>query len=115
MFSTDVNAIEKSPNKVINFIKQKFETIINRVKATKMIDKIANAHNLVGWTIGHYFDGRYVAKNGKNFGENSLTIDVVGVKDKVMINIAEEVCRAFEQESVLLKLHSGRILFINPS
>lgn len=114
VFSTDVNAIKLSTNKLANFIKQKLSTISNRLNATKKIYKVANKHNLVGWTIGHYFNGRYTAKNGKNFGENSLSIEVVGVDNDTMISIAEDICRDFQQESVLLKLFNGRILFVDP-
>lgn len=115
VFSTDVNAVKLTDNGFINFFKQKLETIKNRFNATKKIDKVANAHNLVGWTIGRNFDGRYKAKNGKNFGENSLTIDIVGVSDNDMISIATDICRSFTQECVLLKLTNGKIYFINPN
>lgn len=114
VFSTDVNAVKMSDNKFINFVKQKFTTIVNRFKATEKVDKIANKYSLVGWTIGHYFDGRYKSKSGKNFGENSLTIEVVGVDNNTMIKITEDVCREFQQECVLLRLFNGRVLFINP-
>lgn len=113
VFSTDVNAVKLSENGVLNFVKQKIATLKNRLNATSQIDKIANANNLVGWTIGHNYDGRYAAKNGKNFGENSLTLDIVGVKDDVMVKIAEEICRVFLQECVLLKLTNGKVYFIN--
>lgn len=115
VFSTDVNAVELSPNKVANWVKQKAETLKNRVTATRKIDRIANRNSLVGWTIGHYLDGRYKARNGKNFGENSLSVMIVGVDFDTMVKIAEEICSDFKQESVLLKdFSTGRILFVNP-
>ena len=58
VFSTDVNAVNLTSNKFINLLKQKIETIKNRFNATKKIDKVANSHNLVGWTIGRNYDGR---------------------------------------------------------
>ena len=62
VFSTDVNAVELSPNRIANWVKQKFATFKNRRNSTKMVDRIANKNNLIGWTIGHYLDGRYRAK-----------------------------------------------------
>ena len=115
VFSTDINAVQLHDNKFINFLKQKLATIKNRLNATKKIDAVANAHNLVGWTIEHNYDGRYKAKNGKNFGENSLTLDIVGVSDDDLIAIATDICKAFQQECVLLKLISGKVYFINQS
>jgi len=115
VFSTDINAVQLHDNKFINFLKQKLATIKNRLNATKKIDAVANAHNLVGWTIGHNYDGRYKAKNGKNFGENSLTLDIVGVSDDDLIAIATDICKSFQQECVLLKLISGKVYFINQS
>lgn len=115
VFSTDVNAVELSKNKLVNFIKQKFATFANRIGATKKIDTIANNHDLVGWTIGHYLDGRYRAKNGKNFGENSLSVELVGISEDKLIKIAEDICAVFQQECVLVKSYStGRIMFVNP-
>ena len=115
VFSTDVNAVELSPNKIKNWVKQKIATYTNRFQSTKMIDKIADKHQLIGWTIGHYLDGRYKAKNGKMFGENSLSVEIIGINFEKLISIAEDICRDFKQESVLLQdFSSGRVLFVNP-
>lgn len=114
VFSTDVNAVALSPNRIANWIKQKIATFKNRHNSTKKVDRIANRNNLVGWTIGHYLDGRYRAKNGQNYGENSLSLMIVGVDTDGMIKIAEEICKEFQQESVLLKdFSTGRILFVD--
>lgn len=115
VFSTDVNVIELSPNKIKNWIKQKIATFTNRFQSTKMIDKIADKHQLIGWTIGHYLDGRYKAKNGKMFGENSLSVEIIGIDFDKLLHIAEDICKDFKQESVLLQdFSSGRVLFVNP-
>lgn len=114
-FSTDVNAEKQSENKVINWLKQKMMTISNRLNATKKIDKIAADNELVGWTIGHYLDGRYTSpKNGKQYGENSLSLEIIGVNFETLMKIAMEICSSFTQESVLVKDYSsGRVLFVD--
>lgn len=115
VFSTDVNAVELSSNKLVNWIKQKIQTYKNRNVSTKRIDKIAEKHALIGWTIGHYLDGRYKAKNSKIYGENSLSVEIIGVDLNKLITIAEDLCRDFDQESVLVKDYSsGRVFFVNP-
>ena len=115
-FSTDVNAIQLSPNKIANWIKQKIATIKNRMNVTKKVDKIAVDNDLIGWTIGHYLDGRYTAKNGKQYGENSLSLEVVGIDFEKLVHIGEDLCKSFRQEAVLVKDYSsGRVLFVDPS
>lgn len=115
VFSTDVNAEKQSDNKVVNWIKQKMMTISNRLNATKKVDKIAVDNELVGWTIGHYLDGRYTSpKNGKQYGEKSLSVEIIGVDFETLMKVAMELCSAFSQESVLVKdFSSGRVLFVN--
>lgn len=114
VFSTDVNAVMLDNRKIINFLKQKLETIKNRLNFTKKVDKIAAKNNLVGWTIGHYLNGRYTAKNGKQYGENSISVEIIGVESSTLKKIAEELCDSFSQESVLLKdYNTGEIFFMN--
>lgn len=77
------------------------------------IDTIAADNALIGWSIGHYLDGRYTATNGKRYGENSLSVEIIGVDLDNLIKIATELCNSFTQESVLVKDYSsGRVLFL---
>ena len=84
-FSTEVNALDLSENKVINYLKKKFSPIKNRLYKNKKIDKIANEHGLVGWTVGHFLSGRYTAKNGKVFDENSISVEIIGISTDELI------------------------------
>ena len=115
VFSQDVNAVKMSENKLINWLKQKFATFKNRATGKSTIDKIARDNELVGWTVGNFLNGRYTGKNGKTYSEKSLSVEVVGVSDEKLQKIAEELCRAFNQETVLVKTYSerNRILFVN--
>lgn len=114
IFSTDVNAIPQSENKIIDWLKKKAKTIRNRVSGTKMVDKISQAHDLVGWTVGHFLSGRYTAKNGTAFGENSLSVEMAGIDTDTLVNIATELCRSFDQETVLVKdYNNGKIYLVN--
>lgn len=114
VFSTDVNAIKQSDNKIIDWLKKKTKTIDNRLNYKKKIDKVANENELIGWTVGKFLNGRYTAHNGKTYGENSLSVEIVGVSTDKLIDVAEELCNLFEQESVLVKDYTtGKILFVN--
>lgn len=115
VFSQEVNAVQLSKNKLINWIKQKFSSVKNKVVGPSDIDKIAQKHDLVGWTIGKFLKGRYTGKNGKVYSEDSMSVEIIGVSDDTLIEIAEELCRVFNQETVLVKTYSekNRIFFVN--
>lgn len=113
VFSTEVNAKTLSSNAIINWAKQKFETIKNNFYKNKKIDEIGKKHNLVGWTVGKYLSGRYTAENGKSFGEDSLSLEIIGVDFDTLISVAEDLCKEFKQEAVLVKDYSsGRVFFV---
>lgn len=71
-------------------------------------------YGLVDWTIGYYFAGRYKAKDGNTYDENSLSLELIGISTDTLIKIAGEICKDFQQESVLVKDYSSdRIVFVN--
>ena len=115
VFSTDVNAVKQSENKIINWVKQKVKTLENRLFYNKKLDKIANdKEEVYAWTIGKYLHGRYKAKDGAVFDENSLSIELLNVSTETLISFAEEVCRQFNQETVLVKDYANdKIMFVN--
>lgn len=114
IFSTEVNSIKLSDNKFINWIKQKIKTLKNNFSKFNKIDKLAQKHDLVGWTVGRFLNGRYTGRDNKVYDENSLSVEIVGVDTNTLIEIAEEICREFEQETVLVKDYNNRkILFVN--
>ena len=114
LFSTEVNANEQSKNALIDFLLKKFKTLTNKISYKKKIDKIAKEHDLVGWTIGKYLDGRYFSKEtGKQYSEDSLSLEIIGIGTEEMIKISEALCKAFDQESVMLKDYStGDVMLI---
>lgn len=113
-FSTEVNAYNFSDSKFKNWMKKKIATIDNRINTNKRIDEIGKRHDLVGWTVGHFLNGRYTSNNGLVFDEKSLSLEIIDVDLDTLIAVAEELCIMFLQESVLLKDYtSGRVMFID--
>lgn len=114
VLSTDINAVKMDDNMFINWFKQKLLTIRNRFSYSKKIDQIAVKHQLAGWTIRKLLSGHYTDKRGNVYGENSVSVEILGVSDDTLIKIAEEVCNVFQQEAVLVRLYNtNRILFVN--
>lgn len=116
VISTDVNAIKLSTNQLKNWIKQKWETLKNRVSYNKKIDRLSKKYgDIFAWTIGRYLHGRYKADNGAVFDENSISIELLNVPTDTIISFAEDLCYDFSQETVLVKLYGeDRILFVKP-
>ena len=114
VLSTDVNAVNFSTNKVKNWVKQKVETIKNRLSYNKKINKLSKKYeDIFAWTIGKYLHGRYKANNGDVFDENSISIELLNVPSEIIIKFAEDLCKEFYQETVLVKLYGeNRILFV---
>lgn len=102
-FSTDVNSLKQSDKVVIDLLKKKIRTIINRLFSMRKIDKVVSSENVLGWTVGKYLHGRYFDKNGKLFDENSLSLEIIDVSTQILDNIAYELLDEFQQESVLVK------------
>lgn len=115
VLSTDVNAVKQDENKIIDFIKKKAATISNRLFYKKKIDRASKKYeDIYAWTIGKFLNGRYKADNGQIFDENSISVELLGVDTKTLIKFAEEICRTFKQESVLVKDYANnKIYFVD--
>lgn len=112
--STDVNAISLNENKIINWVKQKVANLQNKLTKDKKINSIGQKYNLDAWTVGKSLSGRYTAKNGRVFDENSISIEVIGIDSNELLSIAEELCIMFLQESVLVKDYStGKVFLVS--
>ena len=72
------------------------------------IEKNAQKHNPAGWTTGKFFKGRYTRGNGKEYSEDSLSVEIIGITDNELTETAEELCKAFNLESVLIKSYLER-------
>ena len=79
------------------------------------INDISKCNDIFAWTVGKYLHGRYKAKDGTIFDENSISIELLNVSVDTIISFAEELCKEFSQETVLVKLYGeDRILFVKP-
>lgn len=114
-FSTVMNSTQLSNNKIINFLKQKLVTIVNSVSSMKKIDKVASKFDLQGWTVTKGLHGKYIdRKTGTIFDEKSISIELVGITQDVLLDVAENLCNEFKQQCVLVKSYENNdIWFVN--
>lgn len=120
-FSTDINAVKLSPNKIINKIKQVIETFKQRLgkdrlihKVISIFDKESDEEYIGSYSVGHFFKGRYVGDRGEMFSEKSLSVEVNGLSSKSLVNLAERIADTFRQETVLVKdLNCDKIFLVD--
>ena len=97
VFSTDASALPLSKSKFINYIKQ----------------FVTEKYNISNWSVGNFFKGKYTDKQGGVFTEQSLSVEVIGVTHEQFIEIVEDLCREFKQETILVKSYStNKILLV---
>lgn len=72
------------------------------------LESIVQKHDPAGWTTGRFFKGRYTAKNGNVYSEDSLSVEIIGLSDDELTETAEELCRTFSLDSVLIKSYTER-------
>ncbi len=104
VFSVNVNALKLSDNKMINWIRNKIETLKNTVLKGKKISNVLDRHQEVyGVTIGGFVKGRYKADDGSLYDERSLSVEIIGIGTDVLDRVAEDFAKEFNQETVLVK------------
>ncbi len=128
-FSTDINAIDINKGKISSFFNKKIKSLGNRLFAKKKIGQTINKFNqstdkeingnkvndyIGAFSIGNFFQGKYIDDKGRVFNEKSLTIEINGVSSEGIIFLAQEIAREFKQETVLVKdLNLNKIFLVN--
>ena len=113
-FSTDVNSVKLSNNEFINKLKQFGETLKNRFRVKKKVDKVLQKNEVFGCTVGNFMHGRYYDKSGKVYDERSMSVEIIGMTYEDLIKIAEQLCAEFKQETVLVKSNGEHhLVFVN--
>lgn len=109
VFSTEVNAVTLDKNQILNKIKQIITTYKNRFRRGSIIHQAVNKFNqeneeyIGAYSVGNYFQGKYVGDNGEMYNESSMCIEVNGLSSRSLLKLAELLCKAFMQETVLVK------------
>ena len=117
VFSTDVNSVKMSDNKLVNWVKQHLTTFWNRHSVVRRIGDLVKRFNEVyGITIGGFVKGRYFDRvNNKTFDETSTSVEVVGIAKEVLLRVAEAIAKEFQQQTVLVKCYTDNsIMLVKP-
>lgn len=117
VMSTDVNA-NVGPG-LKNWARGHMKTWYNRLMRSRKIDdaireRLDKEGMDSGWTIGNLFKGRYFSKeSGKQFNEKSFAVEILGVDFSFVKNVAMDLLKSFDQETVLVKdFKTGKIFLM---
>lgn len=119
IFSTTFNIDSDEGNLFTKFLKwfqMKYISLVQMMAKDKKTKKILSANeDVVGWTLGNFYKGRYKDfSSDRIFDENSTTVEILGISSGNLIDISTQICKEFNQQTVLLKdYNSGKILVIN--
>lgn len=122
VFSVDVNAEKLSDNKILNKIRQFWETFKQRYNKNSKINKIIRLFNddktklvnekIYSCSVGNYFKGKYLSDDNHLFNEKSTTIEVNGITSSSLLLLAEYICKIFKQETVLVKDFNANKIYL---
>jgi hypothetical protein len=104
VFSLESDSNRLSNSKLINYIKQKIKSTLNKKTFDRKINNIMNRHDDVfGLTVGNFFNGKFKTINGKMYNETSTSIEIIGVDTQTLNRVAKDVAIEFGQEAVLVR------------
>lgn len=119
-FSTDVNCVELSTNAILNKVKQFVTTFNQRFTRKKRIHNVINKLNagseekIEGYSVGNFFEGNYVGKEGEKYSEKSISVFLGGISSQTLLKLAEMLAAEFKQETVLVKdFNTNKIYYAN--
>ena len=84
---------------------------LHKILALLYVYEISDEVLYSGWTIGNYFDGYYVTKNGTTYGKDSLCIGLIEAPNDKLVCMAEFIVRELNLSSALTK-EKEKILLI---
>ena len=61
----------------------------------------------------HSINGGYFHKDGRYVEENTLSLMLVNIQEKTVLEIAKDLCAFFNQESVMVTSSPTNIIFVN--
>lgn len=118
-FSTNINISAKENNildRLSIWLKNKIKTYYNTVNVkTKLMSILDKNPNIGGYSIGNFIHGRYKSSSGELYDEKSLCIEVLYIDYDTLIEIAEQISKDFDQQSVLVKdFINDKMYFVFP-
>lgn len=110
--STDVNS--NAERGIMSFLKSKWETLLNRIFNVKRVKDVVQLFQTkkgiveIGYSQGNLFHGKYIDKeNNQEFNEKSFAIDLRGLNFETVKQLAVDVCKRFNQQSVMVVNHEN--------
>ena len=66
------------------------------------------------YSVGNFFKGKFVGDNGEMYSEKSISIEINGLSSISLFKLSENLAKAFQQETVLVKdLNRNKIYLVD--
>jgi len=108
IFRSAIEVNSNGDNQVLNFIKSELIKIGNKISPKK--DHIQS--EIYGLTIGNFVKGRYTDNQGRIWDEQCASVEILGVSNKVLDAVANDLVRELKLESVLVKNYTNKDMYL---
>ena len=65
-----------------------------------------------GISVGNFFKGRYKSPNGQVYNEKSISVEVLFINRRQLLELATNLAKEFHQETVLVKDNADNQLYL---
>lgn len=126
VFATSVNTVidNKHLPMIQSFLQKIYHSTLNHIFKNRKLNKLVKQWNkefgdeedmfIGAFIIGNFFKGRYIGDNGEVYNDTSASIDISGVPSELLLIFASKLCKAFKQETVLVKdFNNNKIYLVN--
>jgi hypothetical protein len=82
------------------------EAVANRWQSSGKLGRFLNKRQHPGhdvaFSIGHLYEGKYRSHSRQVYDETSMAVEIVGIRRAVLIELATEIAREFDQREILV-------------
>lgn len=122
VFATDINATLKLDDNFFNRLRARITAFLQsyrnrwqvKGKISKILDRLSSQSPdfaNINFSVGPYYKGRYRSPDGKTYDETSVAVEIIGITKQILIDLATEIAREFQQEEVLVFDHTTGQIF----
>lgn len=96
--------IDINGSQFTDYLNIMYDKIVDYLFEQKNINNILSKKDLIlGCSVGNFFNGRYHARNGQLYSNNSVTLEITNLSFEQLVMIAEYLIKELKQKSILVK------------
>ncbi|SMC08408.1 hypothetical protein [Nitratiruptor tergarcus] len=109
IFSTDINAAlggeNSARNTIENLLKLKWQMVIDSLADNRKLQEFQkqNSFGDIKWSVGNFFKGKFLDRNGKEYSEKSISLYVSNISSQLLKELAGLIAKELNQKAVLIQ------------